>query len=216
MAKSLSIGFLAAIIAIVGWTLLRPPSVGAGTTESVVPEERTPGSSLTQDSPAFTGAEAPQERSLPSETLPSSEPEDPSPPSMDAIQKLELKTEGKGKARREIDLVDGQVEGESREYASNGQLIARSFYSDGILNGPWETWRADGVRTCIGGYENGKREGVWVHWKSPGKMHKILTYRGDKLEGSCKTFDELGELLKAESGWFENGVRVRDLEPGDD
>ncbi len=213
MAKALSIGILAAVIAIVSWTLLRSPSLGAGRAESLAPEMRAPGPFPTGDSPALTDAEPPQERSLPSGPPPSPETEGSSPPSMDPIQRIELKAEGK--ARREFDLVDGQIEGEFCEYASNGRLIARSYYSKGVLNGPSETWRADGVRTSIGSYENGKREGIWVHWKSPGKMHKILTYRRDKLEGSCKVFDELALLLEDESGWFEDGIRIRDLLPSD-
>ncbi len=58
----------------------------------------------------------------------------------------------------------------------------------------------------------GLRIGPWRMWYRDGTPKKVVTYLSGKLDGSCRIYDEEGQLWKSRSGQFHEGQKVSDFE----
>jgi len=73
----------------------------------------------------------------------------------------------------------------ARTYWPGGALKFEWTYNRGLLDGPYRNFREDGSELLLGEYENGKQAGLWMLFRADGSSDP-------------------------RSGYYEDGVRVRD------
>ncbi|HUN59079.1 MAG TPA: hypothetical protein VMU41_13270 [Candidatus Binataceae bacterium] len=76
---------------------------------------------------------------------------------------------------------DGVQEGEWTTWYANGQRSAVDHFHNGLQDGLHTSWYFNGVKSIEGEYRMGKREGVWTRWDPTGYTSKQETYRDDHL-----------------------------------
>ena len=64
-----------------------------------------------------------------------------------------------GNLRLEASLNNGVLDGETRLYFENGRLQEVRNYKSGRMNGLWETFNTEGVKTAQAFYKHGKKDG---------------------------------------------------------
>lgn len=79
---------------------------------------------------------------------------------------------------------DGKKEGLWITYFSDGRVLSKAHFDNGVLNGPFESYQSSGDIRATGSYKDGKRSGDWVTYQSSGEVWQML------------------------SGTFVNGVKV--------
>ncbi|HEX4210956.1 MAG TPA: hypothetical protein VHY56_11220 [Candidatus Binataceae bacterium] len=75
---------------------------------------------------------------------------------------------------------NGIQEGEWTTWYANGQRSAVDHFHKGLQDGLHTSWYFNGVKSIEGEYHMGKREGVWTSWDPTGYTSKQETYRGDR------------------------------------
>jgi len=133
-----------------------------------------------------------------------------------------------------FNFVDGKTDGEGNEFYEDGKIKQKAIYKNGELNGLYQTWfRAHpNVNPNIMeeiNFKDGKRDGPYKHYNSAGIVIKECNYLNDLLEGkhiirnytngkiyieehykqnllhgSCKQWDEEGNLVREQD--YVNGV----------
>jgi hypothetical protein len=74
---------------------------------------------------------------------------------------------------------NGVQEGEWTTWYANGQRSAIDHFHNGLQDGLHTSWYFNGVKSIEGNYRMGKREGVWTRWDPTGYTSKQQTYRDD-------------------------------------
>lgn len=78
--------------------------------------------------------------------------------------------------------VDGVRQGEWCHFSADGRLRSRGHYEDGELAGEWTWYRASGRLMQTGGFRLGSKHGEWVRWNSAGELLDRVHYdKGRKL-----------------------------------
>jgi hypothetical protein len=75
---------------------------------------------------------------------------------------------------------DGVQDGEWTTWYANGQRSAVDHFHDGVQDGLHTSWYINGAKSIEGEYHMGKREGVWTRWDVGGFTSKQDTYRDDR------------------------------------
>ena len=76
---------------------------------------------------------------------------------------------------------DGVQDGEWTTWYANGQRSAVDHFRDGLQDGLHTSWYFNGVKSIEGDYRMGKREGVWTRWDPTGYTSKQETYRNNQV-----------------------------------
>ncbi|HSC39770.1 MAG TPA: hypothetical protein VLD19_17920, partial [Chitinophagaceae bacterium] len=63
---------------------------------------------------------------------------------------------------------------------SKGGLIS-DIHIDGVLNGPWQSWYANGVLESSGVYSNDSMSGTWKWFREDGTPSSVETYANGKI-----------------------------------
>jgi antitoxin component YwqK of YwqJK toxin-antitoxin module len=63
-----------------------------------------------------------------------------------------------------------------------------TYNSDGIMNGPSETYTPTGILESKGKYKLGKPEGDWEYYQANGAPLRTCSYKGGKLNGKSVTY----------------------------
>ena len=93
--------------------------------------------------------------------------------------------------------------GEYRIMEEGGRRLVVNL-SNGILNGKYDEYYANGNRFTIGNYKNGKKEGEWTVYTENGKVWKKYQYKDDQLNGRYSSY--YGKTGSQETvGNYENG-----------
>lgn len=103
---------------------------------------------------------------------------------------------------------DGLLDGKWNEWHRNGVKSQEGSYKAGLEDGSWTKWREDGSKESERSFKNGKEEGTWVEWHANGQKAEERTYSGGKLHGFWINWDESGEEWQRSS--YKNGVAVED------
>jgi hypothetical protein len=98
-------------------------------------------------------------------------------------------------SKYEFTIVDGKLEGEYKEWWSNGQLWEESFYKDGKLEGNCKRYYKNGQPHIHCTYKNGLSDGEFKSWRINGQLEEQSYFKNDKLEGERKL-------------WLRNGMTV--------
>lgn len=93
-----------------------------------------------------------------------------------------------------IPFVEGQKNGVSQKWFSNGKLQKQIFYKNNKLEGEGKSWWEDGKLASKSFYVNGVGNGVQKEWHPNGKMAKITTLKNGVEEGLQQAWLENGKI----------------------
>ena len=83
-------------------------------------------------------------------------------------------------------------------------------YKDSVLNGPCYTFLSSGIKVNEGNYLNGLKEGVWKSFHADGSLASKMKYKAGKAVGYSYAYDETGEeIYKA---YWLNGEKLTNEE----
>ena len=157
------------------------------------------------------------------------------------VKKLDLKNEyyPDGKIKSSGTFRNGLPEGIFREYNPTGQVIKSLVYSegtvtgegiiedDGVRNGHWKDYYADGKLKAEGEYKDGKPAGEWKFFYDDGKLEQTGKYTNNgKYQGTWRWYFENEQLKREEeytngeldgmhTEYDENGRKVEEGEYAD-
>ena len=101
---------------------------------------------------------------------------------------------------------EGNIQGEHIVKKQTGQIIAKSFYKNGLLNGVYQTWYNNGQQECYCYCINNRLEGEYKSWYDNGKILEQSFYENGIKEGLTKKWDKDGFLLSSKV--YKNGERM--------
>lgn len=78
-------------------------------------------------------------------------------------------------------LIEGKKEGIWRWYRTNGQLITKAEFKNGLKNGFFEDYFYNGQIGAKGNYKNGVRHGLWQFYGSDGRLTGSQRYKDGNL-----------------------------------
>jgi uncharacterized protein len=91
-----------------------------------------------------------------------------------------------GSVKRTVNFNNGLEEGTAREYSPDGTIVSLVEYRRGLVIDRENINRVD---------KNGLKQGRWKYFYADGKLRLEGTYRDDKRNGYFKEYDEKGMLL---------------------
>jgi antitoxin component YwqK of YwqJK toxin-antitoxin module len=89
---------------------------------------------------------------------------------------VQLKYYKSGKPMSAITYVKGKEEGPSEVYYANGNLAKNINYSNGLLDGYYETFHNNGYPQERGIYKKGQKEGTFEEYDKYGRLIKTVNY----------------------------------------
>ena len=92
----------------------------------------------------------------------------------------------------EGEMVDGLRDGVWTEYSADGRVKRIANYKAGKPSGSWEWYKKDNLLVADGNYLLGEKEGIWNLYFKNTKKRLQLTYKTGKLNGIQKTFYQDG------------------------
>ena len=95
----------------------------------------------------------------------------------------------------EANYGNGKLNGEYKEWYTNGQLFEHKHYADGKLNGEYKEWYDHGQISTHAYYVDNKLHGDYKEWHSHGQLYTQMYYVNDKLHGEHKIWNEDGRLV---------------------
>jgi antitoxin component YwqK of YwqJK toxin-antitoxin module len=134
------------------------------------------------------------------------------------LVKLDIRTDyyPDGKVKTRASYKGDVPEGVRREYSTNGEVTAAYTYQKGIViaegivddegvrDGPWKEFYADGQLRAEGLYRNGNRIGKWRFYHPNGNLEQEGSYNNQgNTDGLWKWYYEDGLVLREEN--FLNG-----------
>jgi antitoxin component YwqK of YwqJK toxin-antitoxin module len=95
----------------------------------------------------------------------------------------ELDASGNPLVRSHVTFHHGLQDLVSRSYWPTGKLEHEWTYMNGVLDGPWREFRADGSEFVLGEYDNGKKTGLWMVYRLDGSVDETRSgeYDGEKI-----------------------------------
>jgi antitoxin component YwqK of YwqJK toxin-antitoxin module len=101
---------------------------------------------------------------------------------------------------------DGLPEGKWTWWFADGKKMSEGYFSQGKRNGEWTTWFATGRKKSWGKYKDDKLEGSYRKWYGNGVIEFEGSYVMDKLDGEQKYYDAKGNLSKV--AHYSNGEKI--------
>jgi len=108
-----------------------------------------------------------------------------------------------GQLLQKSKFIEGKLNGSSEMYYENGQLLGRETYKNGILNGSSEMYYKNGQLLIKGNFVDGKPNDLVEMYQENGQLSAIGTYKNGKLNGSSEMYYENGQILY--KGIYEDG-----------
>lgn len=100
-----------------------------------------------------------------------------------------------GKIRIVGSLKDGKIQGNWKEYFSNGQLKHDRNYNEDKFQDISKEYYKNGQLKWIGKYERGEKSGLHKNWYENGKAKSEIYYINGKIEGLWRQWDKKGALI---------------------
>ncbi|CAN5551910.1 hypothetical protein BH10BDE1_BH10BDE1_33380 [soil metagenome] len=89
-------------------------------------------------------------------------------------------------------------------FHSNGEVQSRHERRDGIKHGPYETFRADGIKRSSGTFDSGLLSGPQNSYDGTGSLTTTTCFRADVIDGPRTSYFSSGEISKIEN--FQTGL----------
>lgn len=93
-----------------------------------------------------------------------------------------------------MELKDGKPDGLTKIYFENGNLEEIRSLKMGHMDGKWEKWNIQNVKTAEANYSDNKKDGKWYIWDENGTLRYDMTYKDGVKAGTWLMFDEKGIL----------------------
>lgn len=77
----------------------------------------------------------------------------------------------------------------------NGAMLWKAFYLNGLKNGFWIKWSADGFKTNIADFLNGEYNGNFVAFHTNGNKKEDGLYINGKKESDWTNYDNNGDIM---------------------
>ena len=81
-----------------------------------------------------------------------------------------------GKLKAEGEIENGLREGTWISYSAEGNIMSKCDYTKGVKNGNIEVFHPNGKTLYKGNFENNKEAGVWEFYSNDGKKQKTKDY----------------------------------------
>jgi antitoxin component YwqK of YwqJK toxin-antitoxin module len=107
-------------------------------------------------------------------------------------------SEDEAGTRSEATFLNGELNGESRIYNPQGDLIQKSVFAKGVLNGPLFTYDGKGQITQKANYVNGKLNGKMTIYENE-RIRSEFNYRDGLLQGKARHYSENKQLIGVEN-----------------
>ncbi|MEM7175742.1 MAG: hypothetical protein AAF443_07445 [Chlamydiota bacterium] len=101
---------------------------------------------------------------------------------------------GNGQLAYDYLYIDGEFEGEQREFFSSGQLMSAVTFQKGVKHGPFKQWHEDGSLAFQGQFREDNQDGEIVEFHPNGKLKRKSHYKNFLFDGP-------------QEEWYENGVK---------
>ncbi len=107
-----------------------------------------------------------------------------------------LEKDSNGFVEKSYEEKNGKLHGECVLFYSSGEIKGRSFYLEGILDGPSSFFSEEGVLLSTTFFQGGKPEGSCRRFYRTGALYADLQYKDGLLEGKQQYFYE-NQILKS-------------------
>ncbi len=84
--------------------------------------------------------------------------------------------------------------GVSLEYWEDGQLLGKSTFKNGVLDGHFESFYSNGQLQTKTTYKNGEFDGRYEYFHSNGQLRLEITYKNGLRDGYYESFFDNGQL----------------------
>ena len=82
-----------------------------------------------------------------------------------------------GGLHRVADFVNGVLDGVYRTWFANGTAETAGAFRQGRPHGRWVEWHASGALACQAEYTDGVPSGIWKRWNAAGRLIERTCYR---------------------------------------
>ncbi|MCK9302596.1 MAG: hypothetical protein PHU62_04750 [Bacteroidales bacterium] len=105
--------------------------------------------------------------------------------------------DAQGELVKEEHFVNGEYDGEVREYLRGNYIVSKSIYTKGILNGPYVRYYTDkpGVIMEESNYKNGEKDGLSKWYTGEGLLLATYSYQKGIFEGTNYEYYPNGNLM---------------------
>ena len=113
-----------------------------------------------------------------------------------------------GRLKREINFVNGQMEGAYQSWHEGGERHVQANYLGGAREGGSTQWYRNGQIRETSKYKDGRPDGPYLGWYIGGEKRFAADYVNGKIDGVLIEWSVSGEILSQQK--YKNGVLVRD------
>lgn len=86
----------------------------------------------------------------------------------EVVDKKDAEPDGAKAPKPEGKMENGLRQGQWRFFHANGKKAAEGVYKDGLKNGQWSFWYDSGKKTAEGAFHMGKKVGKWIDYDEQG------------------------------------------------
>ena len=97
----------------------------------------------------------------------------------------------------EIEIKNGQFNGEARYYYASGSMMEIGLYQNGLKDGKWLRFNESGVTIGLAMYSLGKKNGTSIVWDDMGKKRFEMHYIMGEKAGVWNNWGDNGELISS-------------------
>ncbi len=120
---------------------------------------------------------------------------------------IHTKFDLEGRLTQTVEYVEGTIIAEYH-INRNEKGFTEFHKKNGVLEGRWTQWYANGNLAEEGIYNNGKKSGTWKGWFSSSKQNYSCNYKEGKRYGTYKEWNSSGKKIKEID--YSNGSRIRE------
>jgi antitoxin component YwqK of YwqJK toxin-antitoxin module len=93
------------------------------------------------------------------------------------------------------EYTDGKLNGQFESWSSNGNLIESRFYTKGVKTGFHKGWWSNSKPKFTYSFnDQGQYEGQLLEWSESGRQFKIMNFKNGKEAGHQRIWDEDGNI----------------------
>ena len=97
-----------------------------------------------------------------------------------------------GKLRADCVYVDGEFDGDQKQYFASGQLKLHGHYKNKVKEGVFQEWHQDGKLSFEGNFKEGNKDGEFIDWHANGQMGMRKNFKNALFDGDQREWYEDG------------------------
>ncbi|MCE3260209.1 MAG: repeat variant [Bacteroidetes bacterium] len=94
--------------------------------------------------------------------------------------------------RSEIQVKNGQINGEAIYYYASGNVMEKGNFADGKKDQKWIRFNENGTTAAVAFYNLGKKTGTWLVYDDKGNKRFEMNYTDGEKSGIWTIWDENG------------------------